>query len=61
MDNLNSVIEQGKLFLEVIPDSPFPAPSVVLGLAHLLQLGTVHMMFFVFIGSADSPEGNYEC
>ena len=40
MENVNNVVKKGQPFLELIPDLPFPARSVVLGLAHLLQLGT---------------------
>jgi len=39
MENVNSAVSTSRPFLECIPDSPFPARSVVLGLANLLQLG----------------------
>ena len=43
IENVDNVIKMGKPFLELIPDAPFPARSVVLGLAHLLQLGKVRI------------------
>jgi hypothetical protein len=48
IENVDNVIKIGQPFLEVIPDWPFPARSVVLGLAHLLRLGAVRMILFIF-------------
>jgi hypothetical protein len=41
IDNVNTAVSMHKPFLVFIPDSPFPARSLVHGLAFLLQLGTV--------------------
>jgi hypothetical protein len=43
MKKVNKVIEMGEPFLVHIPDSPFPARSLVHGLALLLQLGKVRV------------------
>ena len=50
MEKVNNVIELGEPFLRHIPDSPFPARSLVQGMAHLLQLGKVRIIIF-FVGS----------
>jgi hypothetical protein len=42
LDRLCTAIENGQPLLELIPDSPFPARSLIKGIAHLLQLGRVH-------------------
>jgi hypothetical protein len=44
IDNVNSAVLMCKSFLEFIPDSPFPARSLVHSLAYLLQLGTVRIV-----------------
>ena len=51
MENVNSAVSTCRPFLECIPDSPFPARSVILGLANLLQLGTVRILIFLYIFS----------
>ena len=52
MEKVNDVIKMGKPFVELIPDSPFPARSVVQGLAYLLQLGTMRMISLLFMFQA---------
>jgi len=52
IEKVDNVIKTGKPFLEVIPDSPFPARSIILGLAHLLQLGTVRIISILFVFQA---------
>jgi len=49
IEKIDNVIKTGKPFLEAIPDSPFPARSIVLCLAHLLQLGTVRIISILFM------------
>jgi len=63
IENVENVIKTGKPFLEVIPDSPFPARSVVHGLALLLQLGAVRIILFLFLLQAlmNLNKGNHEC
>ncbi|KAG6829225.1 hypothetical protein H0H92_005227 [Tricholoma furcatifolium] len=39
LGNINDAIENAQPFLALIPDSPFPAQSLVKGLAQVLQLG----------------------
>lgn len=46
IENVNRAMTMCKPFLEHILDSPFPARSLVQGLAHLLQLGTVRSILF---------------
>jgi hypothetical protein len=41
LDRLCTAIENGQPLLELIPDSPFPARSLIKGITHLLQLGRV--------------------
>jgi hypothetical protein len=41
LDRLCSAIENGQPLLDLIPDSPFPAHSLIKGITHLLQLGRV--------------------
>ena len=41
MEKVNNAVTMGQSFIEVIPDAPFPAGSLVKGLAQLLQLGVV--------------------
>jgi hypothetical protein len=41
LDRLCTAVENGQPLLELIPDSPFPARSLIRGIAHLLQLGRV--------------------
>jgi len=47
MESVNSAVSTSRPFLECIPDSPFPARSVIHGLARLLQLATVRV-FILF-------------
>jgi len=63
IENVDNVIKTGKPFLEVIPDSPFPARSVIHGLAHLLQLGAVRITLFLFMLQVLTTlyKGNSEC
>ena len=63
MENVNSAVSTSQPFLECIPDSPFPARSIALGLANLLQLGKVRIIFFLFMLQAliTLYEGNREC
>src|SRR5258705_13511489 len=63
IEMVDNVIKTGKPFLEVILDSPFPARSIVLGLAHLLQLGTVRIISipFVFQALMTVYKGNCIC
>jgi len=63
IEKVDNVIKTGKPFLEVIPDSPFPARSIALGLAHLLQLGTVCIIPILFMFQAPTIvcEGNRIC
>jgi hypothetical protein len=49
IEKVDNVIKTGKPFLEVIPDSPFPARTIVHCLAHLLQLGTVCIIHILFV------------
>jgi len=49
MENVNSAVSASRPFLEFIPDSPFPARSVIHGLANLLQLGAVCIFIFFFV------------
>jgi len=62
IEKVDNVIKKGKPFLEVIPDSPFPARSIALGLAHLLQLGTVRIIptLFMFQALMIVCEGNHD-
>jgi len=41
LDRLCTAIENGQPLLDLIPDSPFPARSLIKGITHLLQLGRV--------------------
>jgi hypothetical protein len=41
LDNICVGIENGKDLLELIPDSPFPARSLIKALGYLVKLGTV--------------------
>ena len=41
LDGLCTAIENGQPLLDLIPDSPFPARSLIKGITHLLQLGRV--------------------
>lgn len=41
MGEVNDAVTQRKDFLDLIPDAPFPARSLVKGLGHLLALGVV--------------------
>jgi len=41
LDRLCTAVENGQPLLELVPDSPFPARSLIKGIAHLLQLGSV--------------------
>lgn len=63
MESVNNAISTSKPFLECIPDSPFPARSVILGLAHLLQLGAVRifLLFFMHLALTTPYEGNRDC
>jgi hypothetical protein len=40
-DNICVAIDNGKDIIELIPDSPFPARSLVKALGYLVKLGTV--------------------
>ena len=40
-EKINTGVETVEPLFELIPDSPFPARSLVKGLAHLLTLGSV--------------------
>ncbi|KAG6855656.1 hypothetical protein H0H87_012500 [Tephrocybe sp. NHM501043] len=40
LQNISEAIEIGKPFLDIRPDDPLPAQSLVKGLCHVLQLGT---------------------
>jgi len=41
LDNIQVGIDNGKDIVDLIPDSPFPARSLVKGLAYLVKLGIV--------------------
>jgi len=41
MEKVNNAVTMGQSFIEIIPDEPFPAGSLVKGWAYLLQLGVV--------------------
>ena len=41
MGKVNETVTQHKMVLEFIPNAPFPAGSLVKGLAYLLELGVV--------------------
>jgi hypothetical protein len=41
LDKLCTAIDNSQPLLDLIPDSPFPARSLIKGIAHLLQLGKV--------------------
>jgi hypothetical protein len=41
LDRLCTAIDNGQPLLDLVPDSPFPARSLIKGIAHLLQLGRV--------------------
>ena len=41
LDNICAGIDNGKDLVELIPDSPFPARSLVKALGYLMKLGTV--------------------
>jgi hypothetical protein len=43
MDTVNNAVTQGKDFIDFIPDSPFPARSLVKGFGYLLSLGVVSL------------------
>jgi len=45
--NISSVVEMGDPFLELIPNSPFLARSLVKGLEYLLKLGNVRTVLVV--------------
>ena len=49
IEKVNSAITMCQPFLGLVPDSPFPARSLILGLAYLLQLGKVRMVFILAI------------
>jgi hypothetical protein len=48
--NVNSAVTMSQPFLGCIPDSPFPARSLVQGLACLLQLGMVRTILILAVG-----------
>lgn len=41
LDRIRSAIDNGQGFLDLVPDSPFPARGLVGALAHLIKLGAV--------------------
>jgi hypothetical protein len=41
LDRLCTAVENGQPLLDLVPDSPFPARSLIKGIAHLLQLDRV--------------------
>jgi hypothetical protein len=47
LDNICVGIDNGRDLLELIPDSPFPARSLVKALGYLVKLGTVGHFGFV--------------
>jgi hypothetical protein len=47
MKNINDAVTQGKDFLNVIADAPFPARSLMKGLGYLLALGVVRPFSFL--------------
>ena len=49
IEKVNTAITMCHPFLGLIPDSPFPARSLLLGMAYLLQLGKVRMVFILAI------------
>ena len=49
IEKVNSAITMCQPFLGHIPDSPFPARSLIQGLAYLLQLGAVRTVLILAI------------
>jgi hypothetical protein len=43
LDSICTAIDAGKDFLDLIPDNPFPARSLVQGLGQLIKIGTVRL------------------
>ena len=43
LDNICIAIDDSKEFLNLIPDSPFPARSLVQALGQLIKVGAVHL------------------
>ena len=43
LDNICTAIDDSKDFLNLIPDSPFPARSLVQALGQLIKVGTVRL------------------
>jgi hypothetical protein len=54
LDNIYAGIDNGKDLLELIPDSPFPARSLVTGLGYLVKLGAVHCSGLSVCGFSDN-------
>ena len=49
LDDICAGIDNGKDLLKLIPDSPFPARSLVTGLGYLIKLGAVHHFSFTYM------------
>jgi hypothetical protein len=54
LDNIRARIDNGKDLLELIPDSPFPARSLITGLGYLVKLGAVHCFGLSVCGFCDN-------
>jgi hypothetical protein len=66
LDDISAGIDNGKDLLGLIPDSPFPARSLVTALGCLVKLGTVgnfDQSVFVFsnVGCSDCNQGEGRC
>ena len=53
LEKVNNAVTLCQPFIEHIPDAPFPARSLVQGLAYLLQLGMVGTVFILAILAID--------
>lgn len=49
LDNVRSGIENGDSLIAFIPDSPFPARSLVTALGYLLKLGIVWLLLIILL------------
>jgi hypothetical protein len=52
LDNICTAIDAGKDFLDLIPDSPFPAGTLVRGLGQLIKVGAVRFYIDLCQGHA---------
>lgn len=66
LERICSAIDNSEKIIEVIPDSPFPARSLVKALGQLIKLGTVHCyinlchkwtkLSFMYVGYVEGQE-----